>query len=128
MLPVPSASVMPAARCGVELRGAERWTVNASGVSKTASFNTVMVMVAVVGPARMVTVPSVAPVKSVPATALPLTGCRRRCPRRRPPRQGDGEGDAGIGAFGRRIGRAVGNRNRRLGLVVDDVAGAVGGR
>ena len=30
-------------------------------------------MVAVVVPARMVTVASVAPVKSVPATALPLT-------------------------------------------------------
>ena len=83
-----------------------------------------MVMVAVVGPARMVTVPSVAPVKSVPATALPLTvvGDGVLVGRRR---QGDGEGDAG-GAFGRRIGGAVGNRNRRLGLVVDDVAGAVG--
>ena len=64
---------MPAALAGVEVRGAERWTVNASGVSKTASLRHVMVMVAVVGPARMVTVPSLAPVKSVPATALPLT-------------------------------------------------------
>ena len=34
----------------------------------------------------MVTVPSLAPVKSVPATALPLTGDRPRCPRRRPDR------------------------------------------
>ena len=47
--------------------------MNASGVSKTASFSTVMVMMAVVEPAGMMTVPLVTPVKSLPAIALPLT-------------------------------------------------------
>ena len=74
MLPVPSASVMPAARwCCPGQRGAERWTVNASGVSKTASFRHGDGDGGGGRPARMVTVPSVAPVKSVPATAVPLT-------------------------------------------------------
>ena len=37
--------------------------------------------------------------------------------------QADRKGDGGVGALGGRVGRAVGDRNRRL-VVVDDVAGA----
>ena len=73
MLPVPSASVMASGSLLVSRLAAERWTVKASGVSKMASLSTGMVMMAVVAPAGMVTVTPVAPVKSVPATALPLT-------------------------------------------------------
>jgi hypothetical protein len=73
MVAAPVASVMISAPLLPESCAVESTTVNASGLSTIASSTTGMVMVAVVTPAGMVMVAFVAPMKSEPATALPLT-------------------------------------------------------
>ena len=76
MLPVPVSALMPSAvwlappRSKVALSSL---TVNASGNSNTLSLITLTVMLAMVWPARMVTVPPPASLKSLPATAVPFT-------------------------------------------------------
>ncbi|MNC95197.1 hypothetical protein D3C83_122540 [compost metagenome] len=73
MLPVPVSVVISSGSLLSSSSAALSTTVNASGVSKIASSSTSITMSAVVSPARMVTVPLVTPVKSVPAAAPPST-------------------------------------------------------